>query len=393
MEQPGSEEGYSVLVARYFSYGQKSKEMTYHRIPKEWSGRMDIFTYSERHLRTFEVEEGRLTSYHIYQIDDPSKRIQTHNALMICSSFTVEFPYIYGIHMGIGSNTATLSITSCHNPNPFGGGAGSGSWPSAPIVSPTYTGSGGGSGIGSPSGGGSTGTTPCNNTNHFGSDCIPFPEEQIDLSSLSNCHREIIERLIGSTQQEFKRIFQKFNGNQPVPANYNIKFNYGDCGGGATACTDSRLENGFAIIRINQKGNENATDLSFAKTILHETLHAYLLFEEKFPSNCDLNCLLNKYITKYGPDPNDVHHNLFVETKFLNDIAVELRNFANVSGYNENALGDQFFKDMAWGGLQETDIFKTLPISVQTRIKNRLGAEYYNKNYSGTLPKGIKACD
>lgn len=186
VEHPDSEKGYTVLVARYFSYGQKSKGMTYHRIPKEWSGRIDIFTYAEQHLRSFEVEEGRLTSYHIYQTEDLSKRIQTHNALMTCTGYWVEFPYTYGIHMGIGSSHSIYVIT-CHNPDPFGGGTGTGSWPSAPVVSPDYLGGGytGGGGNGtSPSGGGSTGTTYCDNTNHFGSDCIPFPE--IEESFIEN---------------------------------------------------------------------------------------------------------------------------------------------------------------------------------------------------------------
>lgn len=189
VEHPDSEKGYTVLVARYFSYGQKSKGMTYHRIPKEWSGRIDIFTYTEQHLRSFEVEEGRLTSYHIYQTEDLSKRIQTHNALMTCTGYWVEFPYTYGIHMGIGSSHS-IYVTTCHNPDPFGGGTGTGTWPSTPVVSPDYLGGGytGGGGDGtSPSGGGSTGTTYCDNTNHFGSDCIPFPltiEEYIE--SLNN---------------------------------------------------------------------------------------------------------------------------------------------------------------------------------------------------------------
>ncbi|MCH7400179.1 hypothetical protein MM236_19455 [Belliella sp. DSM 107340] len=89
----------------------------------------------------------------------------------------------------------------------------------------------------------------------------------------------------------------------------------------------------------------------------------------------------------------DAPQALFVETKFLNDIATELRNYAAGVGYNVNTLGNQFFKDMAWGGLDETDVFEALPLSERNRIKNRIGAELYNKNYYGTLPRGIKACE
>ncbi len=139
----------------------------------------------------------------------------------------------------------------------------------------------------------------------------------------------------------------------------------GSCGNGATACTDPKLNNGWSTITIDPNVNSQATDLSIARTIMHEVLHAYLLFETQFPSDCDLNCLLSKYIIKYGSnDLNPTHHNLFLETKFLNDIAFELQNFAVSMGYNPNTLGgDQFFKDMAWGGLTSTNVFNSLPSS------------------------------
>ena len=124
-------------------------------------------------------------------------------------------------------------------------------------------------------------------------------------------------------------------------------------------------------------------------------LHAYLLFEAAYPSNCDLNCLLNSYLNRYNTQShnNQTHHNLFAETKFLNDIAVELRNFATSSGYNINLLGNQYFKDMAWGGLHDTDLFKNLNQSDQARIKNLLLAENSNSTQNNITPKGIKACD
>lgn len=223
-------------------------------------------------------------------------------------------------------------------------------------------------------------------------------EEEIDMEVLSDCHKDIIKKLIGSSQQEFKRIFEKFNGNQPVPGNYNVKFQYGTCPLGATACTSKNIQDGWATITISQSVNQNATDLSFARTMLHETLHAYLIFEQNYPSDCDLNCLLNNYISKYGGNNlNPAHHNLYVETKFLNDIATELRNYAAGAGYNVNTLGDQFFKDMAWGGLHETNLFKAKPISEQNRINARVKAELTGGSHtygsSSASPIGITACD
>jgi hypothetical protein len=91
---------------------------------------------------------------------------------------------------------------------------------------------------------------------------------------------------------------------------------------------------------------------------------------------------------------NPTHHALFVETKFLNDIVLELKNYAASVGYNINTLGDQFFRDMAWGALDQTDVFKDeFTLTEQNRIKHRIGAELYNTNYNGTLPKASKACE
>jgi hypothetical protein len=219
---------------------------------------------------------------------------------------------------------------------------------------------------------------------------------EIDMARLLNCHKNIVLNLIGETQGEFKKIFNKFAGNNPVPQNYNVRFQYGNCfpSTGAIACNNPSLNNGWATITINQTVNKYATDLSFAGTILHEILHSYLLFEESYPSDCDLNCLLNKYIVKYGSNNlNDPHHNLFVETKFLNDISFELKNYAAGVGYNVQLLGDQFFKDMAWGGLSKTEVFMKLSDVDRARITNTIGAEFYNENYNGTFPNGEKACD
>jgi hypothetical protein len=128
---------------------------------------------------------------------------------------------------------------------------------------------------------------------------------------------------------------------------------------------------------------------------MHEMLHAYLIFEAKYPSNCDLNNLLNEYMKKNGIQiltQND-HHRLFVETKFLNDIEVELKKFATSVGYNVETLGNQYFKDMAWGGLQFTDVYNSLSPAEKLRISNILNSEANSSPSGNTSPKGIQACN
>jgi len=77
----------------------------------------------------------------------------------------------------------------------------------------------------------------------------------------------------------------------------------------------------------------------------------------------------------------------------MKNMTMELRNYAASKNYNVNALGNQFFLDMAWGGLSDTDVFTGKTPIDQNRIINTIGAEHYNSNYYGVLPKGIKACN
>ncbi|MBS9524739.1 hypothetical protein KI659_12035 [Litoribacter alkaliphilus] len=219
---------------------------------------------------------------------------------------------------------------------------------------------------------------------------------KIDMKHLSKCHQILINTLIGSTKEEFKKIFQKFAGDLPAPMNFHVEIKYGYCGPGVTACTNPKLQNNKAIISLNEAVNSSATELSIGRTILHETLHAYLLFVEQFPGeDKSLNALINAYIDKYGDrDLNPSHHNLFVEQAFIYDIAEELKNFATSLGYPTSILEDhQFFMDMAWGGLHQTDVYQQLSDLDKDRIRDHYYAERNGEKYLGTEPKGTKACE
>ncbi|GHB34837.1 hypothetical protein [Mongoliitalea lutea] len=179
VEHTNSEIGYSIWVARYFSYGKKSDGMTYHVIPSDWSGRIDLFTFSEVHLKSFEVEDGLIVKTLEYKTEDPSKRMATENMLMTCTGSWIDYPY-YGSGGGVASTQSTFVI-SCHNPIDLSGGSGGANWPTHPNPSgPSGGGSGGGGtgsgAFGSTGGGSGTSNGVCDHTNNFASDCIPSPE-------------------------------------------------------------------------------------------------------------------------------------------------------------------------------------------------------------------------
>jgi hypothetical protein len=217
--------------------------------------------------------------------------------------------------------------------------------------------------------------------------------EEINMKNLKFCHQNIISQLIGSSKQDFKIIFDKFNGQQPVPNSYNVIFQYKECGTSSTAaaCTQKMIFENSVIINVNEKVTVEATDIFMGTAILHEMLHAYLIAESRHHhSNCDLTCLMNDYMAKNGG--TFVQHAFFAEERFLNTIASELKNFASARGYNVNQLGDRYFKDLAWSGLWDTDMYKRLPETDRIRIQNTFNAELKNENHGTSIPKGTKAC-
>ena len=217
--------------------------------------------------------------------------------------------------------------------------------------------------------------------------------DEINLKKLKYCHQNIIRDVIGATKYEFKQIIDKFNGNQPVPYNYNVDFQYGICNSSSSgaACTDKDVFQNWITVKINEDATKESTDIFMALTFLHEMLHAYLKFEVlHHHSNCDLSCLMNDYLYNNAGTIN--HHALFAEERFLNNISIELKNFAISRGYNVGQLGDQYFKDLAWAGLHKTSVWESLPSSDKTRILNTLNAEKSNQALGNVFPKGTKAC-
>lgn|GEM_PF-2519937 len=77
-----------------------------------------------------------------------------------------------------------------------------------------------------------------------------------------------------------------------------------------------------------------------------------------------------------------------LETNFIDDIAVALKAYGQERGYS---LSDQFYKDLAWGGLEETPAYKSLPETERTRIISVIGAEQYGISTNGVTQQGNHA--
>lgn len=121
----------------------------------------------------------------------------------------------------------------------------------------------------------------------------------------------------------------------------------------------------FNII-IRDSYLSTATDLSLARTVIHENLHAVLLylqfsgFIDPSVQNPSYQQLLYAYIDQLIisgilPPSGTAHHNFM--TQFVANIKETLKEFGISKGYN---LPDAYYNAMAWGGLHTTSAFQAL---------------------------------
>ncbi|MBD1387057.1 hypothetical protein IDJ75_17355 [Mucilaginibacter rigui] len=182
-------------------------------------------------------------------------------------------------------------------------------------------------------------------------------------------------------------IIQKFSGNTP---GYNWIMKDGNLGGTTAANTSptyDRLKYNVTTT-FDASVVSNGSDLAFAKTILHESIHAYLVTTlNTDPANFNKTYaqLLNDY-NGNGWDANATHHDEMVRG-FIGDIGASLKAYGVSQGYH---LTDQFYNDLAWGGLQETNAFKNLPVADRNRILNVIIGEQSgtDMNLNPVTPKG-----
>jgi hypothetical protein len=201
-------------------------------------------------------------------------------------------------------------------------------------------------------------------------------DDKINDTSLKPCLKNIIKDL-KKVWSSPGNMVAKFSGNSPY---YNWEVKSGSLNGG-TGQTESPSSynptNASITTTFDSQAWKNATNLSWARTILHEAIHAYLA------SYYNINrpnwiATYPEMVEDWGvlQNWNGVHHEEFSRNLVI-PIAVALESYGINKGYN---LSKQFYEDMAWAGLQDTAAFKALPSSVQKRILDTIATELTGKD-------------
>ena len=227
---------------------------------------------------------------------------------------------------------------------------------------------------------------PCDNPTPNGCE---EEEDKIDDTNLKPCLKTILKDLKG-LNKGVAEIIKKFAGNTPG-FNWVVKDGNLTGGTGQTKVSYNRV-NKTATSTFDSQAWQNASDMSWARTMLHESIHAYIV--ASFGVNYTQAQLtfadyFREYQNSRNPNLNDLQHAEIVRN-YVNDIAVSLKNYGVVKGYN---LSDQFYNDLSWGGLQSTNAFQSLPSSQQTRILNVSSVELTGKdtNNQTKTKKGTNA--
>lgn len=216
-------------------------------------------------------------------------------------------------------------------------------------------------------------------------------EDRINSSELSDCMKPIMSK-IDSLSNNLGETIKKLSGEDPK---YNWTTMEGSLGDGVVASTGPPSSydaaNGNISTVFDSQQYPNSTDLSWVRTILHESWHAYLaIFFEVNPVATFKKTYPNmvEEWPKYS-NWNDIHHEEFTRT-VVNEIASALEEYGKSQGYN---LASSYYQDLAWGGLESTSAFTKKSTDEQNRIKDVIRIELTGKNSNGETKtqKGNKA--
>lgn len=211
--------------------------------------------------------------------------------------------------------------------------------------------------------------------------------DRVDDSKLKPCMQKILLELnkIGTTPG-FS--YYLFTGEKPTK--YNWRLTDGSLPASVNARTSSVLSNGYATTVFDSSKLTGASDLSIARTMMHENMHAFLTIELR-TNRASFNMTYPEMLKEYTntKSMNDLQHNEFVRS-LIADFTRLLEGYGKSKGYKHSK---QFYDDLAWGGLTGTNAFKLKSESDRRRISDTISIEQTGRDMNGNsrTQKGTKA--
>jgi hypothetical protein len=144
-----------------------------------------------------------------------------------------------------------------------------------------------------------------------------------------------------------------------------------------------------AVTTLDFSKLKKATNLSAARTILHEMVHAYLTLYYRFdPAKArkDFPDIYTAWLGSYDYfDYSEAQHEE-IEKYFVGDIALNLKAYGESTGL---FIDDIVYRDLAWGGL-DFENSAVLTDFQKQRIQYRLIVELTNRRLGAQKPLGLR---
>ncbi|WP_026934297.1 hypothetical protein [Christiangramia echinicola] len=155
----------------------------------------------------------------------------------------------------------------------------------------------------------------------------------------------------------------------------------------SSATYNSITESWDVSTSFNPNYFDDATDLSMARTMIHESVHAYLVYTMKGEPTGNMIEALMAYIKDNNlPHTvnNNLHHNFM--SQFVNAMAYQLQQWDAEHGTG-GTLGWQYYQDMAWGGMTKDP---DNPGSYYDEFNNYLDEKVSDLGGDGSLKNQIR---
>jgi hypothetical protein len=201
----------------------------------------------------------------------------------------------------------------------------------------------------------------------------------INTSQLKPCEVAVMNTIKGLSGDPLLTNLQKLAGTTP---GYNWTVKDGALVVNQNAFTSSGYDTNTnsVITTFDLQKFSAITDLSIARTMLHESFHAYLVAyfaNDRVLANAEYSAMVDAYQIQHQ-SIQDVHH---VEMAFwVDNIADALSQYGQSKGYS---LPSQFYHDMAWAGLETTQAYKDLSSSDKKRIQDTILTELTGNDSNG----------
>lgn len=196
---------------------------------------------------------------------------------------------------------------------------------------------------------------------------------QIKDNNLKPCMKKIMDS-IKTLSNDLKGIIKKFSGNS-TGFNWELKDGTTNSGSTAQTSTNYNVTSGTVSTTFDTNQWNQASDLSWVRTILHESIHAYVISVEYNTSTSaeKIELLGPNWLNRFTNKGHD-----FIANNYIEPITDALVEYGAKKGYN---LSRSFYKDLAWGGLQGTDAFNNY--DYKDRALNVIKIEATKKDMNG----------